>query len=47
MALMSQDKKTKRSRQNFPYNESTLRCVLCKVLFPIEYMECPNCNMLK
>ena len=28
-------------------NETTLKCSLCRTLFPGEYGACPSCNLLK
>ena len=47
MSLASLEKNQKWSNGKTSFRESTLRCSLCRVLFPIEYGECPNCNMLK
>ena len=27
--------------------ETTVKCSICKAMFPIEYNECPSCNMFK
>ena len=47
MALVYIEKNPNRSDGKSSNEESTLRCSLCKVLFPVEYGECPSCNMLK
>lgn len=47
MSLETLEKNLKWSNGKTSFKESTLRCSLCRVLFPIEYGECPSCNMLK
>jgi hypothetical protein len=41
------EKNPKCSNGKFFNKESTSKCYFCRALFPIEYDECPNCNMLK
>ena len=41
------EKNSECSNRKISSKESTVRCNLCRALFPIEYDECPNCNMLK
>ena len=47
MALVYIEKNLNMSDGKPSNKESTSRCSLCKVLFPVEYGECPSCNMLK
>ena len=47
MALVYMEKNPNWSDGKSSIKDSTLKCNLCRVLFPIEYGECPSCNMLK
>ncbi len=47
MSLEILEKKIKWSNGETSFEESTQKCWLCRVLFPIEYGDCPGCNMLR